>query len=142
MLRDGPIPLSLHALAEYAIGVLFVVLPLLLDYKSGAATAASILIGIALIAVAASTDWTLSLIDNIPKAAHVVIDYLVAALLVASPFLFGFSSEAAPTAVFIAAGILHLLVTIGTRFVKDDGSRKSRRDEPAPAAPPPGSANG
>jgi hypothetical protein len=133
MLRDGPIPLPLHALVEYAIGVLFVILPLLLHYDSNAATAASIIIGIALIAVAAATDWTLSLIDNIPKAAHVVIDYLVAALMIASPFLFGFSDDGAATAVFIAAGVLHLLVTIGTRFVKDaKPEREAQPPEPAP----------
>jgi hypothetical protein len=36
--------------------------------------------------------------------------------LVAAPFLFGFSGEGPPTAAFIALGVVHLLVTVGTRF--------------------------
>jgi predicted Kef-type K+ transport protein len=47
---------------------------------------------------------------------HVLVDYLLAAVLIASPFIFGFSDEGAPTAFFIIVGVLHLLITIGTRF--------------------------
>jgi len=52
---------------------------------------------------------------------------VLAAVLIASPFLFGFSDESTPTAIFIAAGVLHLLLTIATRFgAKADTERKSR----------------
>jgi hypothetical protein len=37
-------------------------------------------------------------------------------VLIAAPFLFGFSDESGPTALFIILGVAHLLVTIGTRF--------------------------
>ena len=37
-------------------------------------------------------------------------------MLIAAPFLFGFSDESAPTAFFIVLGVAHLLITIGTRF--------------------------
>ncbi len=37
-------------------------------------------------------------------------------MLIALPFLAGFSGETAPTVVFIVVGVLHLLITIGTRF--------------------------
>ena len=47
---------------------------------------------------------------------HVLLDYALAAILVAAPFLFGFSDETAPTAFFIVLGVAHLLITIGTRF--------------------------
>jgi hypothetical protein len=134
MLRNGPIPAAVHALGEYAIGLLFVALPLLLHYDSGAATAASIVIGVGLIGFAATTDWSLSLANNIPKPAHLVVDFLVVALLIASPFLFGFSNETAPTAIFIAAGLLHLLVTIGTRFVRPEATAEEP-GAPAPTEP-------
>jgi len=42
---------------------------------------------------------------------------LVAAVLIAGPFLFGFSDEGAPTAVFIVGGVLAVLITIATRFL-------------------------
>jgi hypothetical protein len=116
MFKQGPLPAAIHGLAEYIGGALFIALPLVLDYDSGAATAASIIIGVLMIGVAASTDWGLSLNNQIPKAVHFAIDWILAAVLIASPFLFGFSDESTPTAIFIAAGVLHLLLTIGTRF--------------------------
>ena len=116
MLRQGPISRFLHGAIEYAAGVLLVVAPFLLDFDSGAAIAVSIIGGLLVIVIAASTDGPTSLVNSIPIPAHVLLDYALAAVLVASPFLFGFSDESSPTAFFIALGILHLLVTIGTRF--------------------------
>ena len=43
----------------------------------------------------------------------------LAAILIASPFLFGFSDEDEPTAVFIGGGVLHLLISIATRYRRD-----------------------
>ena len=116
MLRQGPIPVSVHGLIEYVAGVAFVVAPFLIDYESDAATAVSIVVGLAILAIAAATDGPTSLVNSIPISAHVVLDYVLAVLLVALPFLAGFSDETAPTAFFIALGVAHLLITIGTRF--------------------------
>jgi hypothetical protein len=127
MFREGPFPSFLHGLVEYAAGALFIVLPLLLNYDSGAAKAVSIVIGVLLIAVAASTDWTLSLNNQIPKPAHFALDWILAGVLIASPFLFGFSDESTPTAIFIAAGVLHILLTIGTRFGAKPGAERDAR---------------
>src|SRR4051795_7766493 len=127
MFRDGPFPAFLHGIVEYLGGALFIALPLLLGYDSGAATAVSIVIGVVLIAVAASTDWGLSLNNQIPKPAHFAIDWLLAAVLIASPFLFGFSGDSTPTAIFIGVGVLHILLTIGTRFgSRADTERRAR----------------
>ena len=116
MLREGPISRFLHGAIEYVAGVLLVVAPFLLDFESGAAVALSIVGGVLVLVIAASTDGPTSLVNSLPIAAHLLLDYALAAVLVASPFLFGFSDESSPTAFFIALGIVHLLVTIGTRF--------------------------
>ena len=116
MMRQGPIPLFVHGAVEYLAGALFIAAPFLLTFDSGAATALSIVVGVAVIAVAASTDGPTSLIDQIPRSAHVALDYVLAALLIAMPFLAGFSDESTPTAFFIVLGVVHLLLTIGTRF--------------------------
>lgn len=116
VIRQGPIPFFVHGLIEYAAGVAFVVAPFLIDYKSEAATAVSIAVGLVILAIAASTDSPTSLVNSIPISAHVVLDYVLAVGLVALPFLAGFSDETAPTAFFIALGVAHLLVTIATRF--------------------------
>jgi hypothetical protein len=54
---------------------------------------------------------------------HVTVDVVLAVLLVALPFLLGFTEEGAPTALFITLGVLHLLVTIATRFPERSASR-------------------
>src|SRR3954469_21233578 len=143
MFREGPFPAFLHGIYEYVAGALFIALPLLLGYDSGAATAVSIVIGVVLIAVAASTDWVLSLNNQIPQPAHFALDWVLAGVLIASPFLFGFSDESTPTAIFIAAGVLHILLTIGTRYRKEDTPargepkrRGERRRGPADRALP------
>lgn len=116
MLREGPIPRFVHGAIEYVAGVLLIAAPFLFGFDSNAAVAVAIVAGVVVLVVAASTDGPTSLVNSIPLAAHVLLDYALAALLVASPFLFGFSGESAPTAFFIVLGIAHLLVTIGTRF--------------------------
>ena len=116
MMRQGPIPLFLHGAIEYAAGVLFIAVPFLLSFDSGAATALSIIVGVVVLAVAAATEGPTSLVNQIPTAAHVALDYVLAVLLIALPFLAGFSDESAPTAFFIVLGVFHLLITIGTRF--------------------------
>jgi VIT1/CCC1 family predicted Fe2+/Mn2+ transporter len=131
MLRQGPIPHFLHGLIEYAAGAALIVLPFLLGYNSGTAKAVSIVLGVVLIFIAAASAGPTGLSKSIPVAVHVLLDYVLVALLIASPFLFGFSNETDPTAVFIALGVLYLLVSVATRFTKpppgDDGDSKRRR---------------
>ncbi|MGZ4270359.1 MAG: SPW repeat domain-containing protein [Solirubrobacteraceae bacterium] len=115
MIRQGPIPRFVHGVIEYVAAVVLIVAPFVLSFN-GAATAVSIVAGLLVLMLAATTDGPTSLVNSVPLPAHILLDYALAALLVAAPFLFGFSKETAPTAFFIALGVLHLLVTIATRF--------------------------
>jgi hypothetical protein len=116
MMRDGPIPLFVHGMIEYVAAILLIAAPFLLDFESGGATALSIALGVVILVVAASTEGPTSLINQLPLSAHVVLDYVLAVVLIALPFLAGFSDETEPTVLFIALGVAHLLITIGTRF--------------------------
>ena len=126
-MRDGPIPLLAHGVVEYLASAVLIVAPFLLGFDSGSATALSIVLGVVILAIAAATDGPTSLVNQIPRPAHVALDYVLVVVLIALPFLAGFSDETAPTALFIVLGVAHLLVTIGTRF----------RSETATAPPPP-----
>jgi len=117
MLREGPIPRFAHGLLEYAAGVVFVVAPFLFGFHAGAAIALSIAIGVLVILVAATTEGPTSLVNSLQIQLHIALDYTLGAFLVASPFLFGFSDEGGATAFFIAIGVVHLLLTVGTRFL-------------------------
>jgi hypothetical protein len=116
MLRQGPISRFLHGVIEYAAGVLLIASSFVFNFHSNAAVALSIVAGVVALIIAASTEGPSSLVNSIPIPVHVLLDYALAAILVASPFLFGFTGESAPTAFFIILGIAHLLITIGTRF--------------------------
>jgi hypothetical protein len=116
VLRQGPIPPFAHGLLEYGAGVLLLVAPFLFAFDSVSATALSIFAGLAVLALAASTASSTGIAKVIPLGVHVLLDVAVVAFLVAAPFLFGFSGDAAPTAFFMVLGVWHLLLTIATRF--------------------------
>lgn len=116
MLRQGPIPRFVHGLIEYVAGVLLIAAPFLFEFKADAAVAVAVVAGVIVIAIAASTEGPSSLVNSIPVSAHLLLDFALAAVLIAAPFLFGFSAEGPPTAFFLVLGVAHLIVTIGTRF--------------------------
>ena len=127
MLTQGPIPRFVHGLIEYVAAAALIAAPFVLSFEAGAATAAAIVAGVLLLAVAASTDGPTSLVDQIPLTVHFTLDWLLAAALIAIPFIAGFSDETDPTAFFIGLGVLHLLVTIGTRYRPRDRGESERR---------------
>ena len=126
MMRNGPIPLFAHGVVEYVAAALLIVAPFVLGFESGAATALSIVVGVVILAIAAATDGPTSLVNQIPRSAHVALDYVLVVVLIALPFLAGFSGETAPTALFILLGVAHLLITIGTRFHSSAASASPR----------------
>ena len=115
LISEGPVPVSVHGIIEYLAGILFIAAPLLFEFES--AVALSIVIGIVVLVVAATTNGPTSLVDALSLTVHVVLDYVLAIVLIAAPFLFGFSDESTPTVFFMVLGVVHLLVTIATRFV-------------------------
>lgn len=128
VLRQGPIPQLVHGGIEYAAGALFIAAPFIFGFEAGGAIAASVVLGVLIIFIASITRGPTSLIDTLPVSAHVLLDYVLAAVLVAVPFIFGFADEdPTATAFFIVLGIVHLLLTVATRFERPDGG--------APAAP-------
>lgn len=135
MLRQGPIPAFVHGAIEYAAAAVLIAAPFVLNFDSGTATAVSIVAGVLVLIIAASTAMSTGLIKSIPVHTHVVLDFLLVALLIASPFLFGFSGDGTATAFFIALGVVHLLVTIATRFIRDRPGGEPRRARPSAPRP-------
>jgi len=117
MLRQGVFSAFLHGVVEYLAGVVFIVAPFLFGFDSNAAKALSIVVGVGVLVVTASSQLPTGLAKVVPVLLHAIIDFGLSALLIASPFLFGFSDDGGTTAFFIALGVAHLLLTIGTRFL-------------------------
>ena len=125
MLRQGPIPRSVHGILDYGYAALLIAAPFLLGFTDvGAATAVSIVAGLVVLLAAAITKcFPTSVIKSLPVQGHLTLDFALVAALIASPFLFGFSDEGTPTAFFIVAAVLALLVTLATRWLPEKGAR-------------------
>jgi hypothetical protein len=117
VLRQGVFSPFLHGVVEYLAGALFIVAPFVFGFDSNGATALSIVVGVGVLVVTASSQLPTGLAKVVPVLLHAIIDFGLSALLIASPFLFGFSGEGSTAAFFITLGVLHLLLTIGTRFL-------------------------
>jgi hypothetical protein len=117
--RRGSVPLALHGLAEYGIGVLLIFSSPLLGFD-GEPRVAAILLGAAVIVLAALSDVPTALMRRIPIGSHIVIDYVLGIVLIASPFIFGFSDDEGALAFFIVMGLGYLILTAVTRFETTD----------------------
>ena len=122
VLQQGPLPAVVHGVIEYAAGVLFIVAPFLFSFEDNSATAASVVVGLMLLAFTATSRLPTGLVRGIPSGVHATVDVVAAVVLVALPFILGFTEEGAPTTLFIGLGVAHLLITIATRFPPRTGS--------------------
>jgi uncharacterized membrane protein YfcA len=129
--KQGPIPAFVHGIVEYAAAILFIAAPFLFDFSEDSATALSLVVGVLVLIIAASTHWRTGLIQSIPVQAHVMLDYVLAIFLIASPFLLGFTDDGTAAAFFIVLGVFHLLLTIATRFIPEERPPRTK-----PAAKP------
>jgi hypothetical protein len=136
MLNQGPLPVLVHGVLEYVVGALFIAAPFLFGFNASAApTAAAVVVGLLLLAFTATSALPTGLVRSVSLGVHVTVDFVLAVLLVALPFILGFTDEAAPTALFIVVGVLHLLVTIATRFsAGDEADDPSDPSDPEPSA--------
>ena len=120
MFKQGPVPAFVHGVVEYLAAILFIAAPFVFSFDEDVATAVSVIVGVLILIIAASTAWRTGLISSIPVQAHVMLDYVLAIFLVASPFILGFSEDGTAAAFFIVVGVVHLLLTIATRFVVEE----------------------
>lgn len=133
MLRQGPIPAPVHGLIEYVAGAFFIAAPFIFGYVNGWAVGISIAVGVAILAITAATALPTGLVKLIPASVHLVLDFILAAFLIAAPFLFGFNTESAALAVFLVMGVAHLLITIATRFREPRHPEALGEGAPAPS---------
>ncbi len=131
MFKRGPIPPFVHGVLDYGLAALLIAAPFLFAFDSDTATAVAIVAGVAVLMLGAFTAWTTGIVKSIPPVAHAMLDYPLAALLIAAPFLFGFTDDGAATAFFIVVGVAGLLLTIATRFTPEGTAPRGRRTSAA-----------
>jgi hypothetical protein len=113
--RRGSVPLALHGLLEYGVGVLLIASSSLFSFDS-TPRAVGILLGAVVLVLAAFSDLPTALMRRLPIDSHIVIDYVLGVVLIISPFIFGFSDDEGALAFFVAVGLGYLLLAAITRF--------------------------
>jgi hypothetical protein len=110
------LPAWLHAVADYAVGGLLVIIALAVGGSNGA-VATGVVVGGVVLLVSMLTKYPLGVVKVLPFTVHSAGDYLAAALLLIAPFALNFhSGDAGLTAFYIVAGIAVLAVSLITNY--------------------------
>jgi hypothetical protein len=128
MNNRGLISVNQHATIEPLMAILFIAAPWIFGFSEvESATTLSIVVGVVMLLAGAMTKWRMSLVKLIPLRTHMMTDVAIGALLILSPFIFGFSDEGGATRFMIAAGVIELIATLGTRWDTRDEVERSGR---------------
>jgi hypothetical protein len=115
-LRRGSVSPFLHGVLEYGLGALTIAAPFFFSFDSDPATVVAILLGAGIIVLGFVTATPTGVSRSLPIPSHVVLDYVVSIFMIVSPFIFGFTDDAAATAYFVVIGVAFLLLTLATKY--------------------------
>jgi len=102
---------------EPLMAVLIIVAPWLFGFSDvNDAQTICIVVGVVMLAAGAMTQWRYSLVKLIPLRTHFMTDLLLAAVLILTPFIFGFSDEGGATRFMIIIGVLEAITALSTRW--------------------------
>ena len=119
----GLISPRIHGIVDYAAIVWLAVTPRLFGFGD-ASTAVSLCASMIILLIAITTLYPLGLLRVIPLAGHLGVDYLLGAVMMASPWVFGFS-PVDPGGAFLVGGGVALLAT--TVMTTAHATRRHRR---------------
>ena len=128
------IPTKFHAPLDYIVGVALIAAPWIFQFSENtAATVVPIVLGIGLIAYSLITDYELGVWKIAPMAVHNLIDIVAGALLLASPWLFGFADESANFWLpHVVVGLAAIFLGLTTK--QQGGTATARRRQRRPSA--------
>jgi hypothetical protein len=110
------LPAWFHAIADYAVGALLVVVALAVG-GSDKAVATGVVVGLTVLVVSAFTRYPLGIARVLPFRIHSAGDYLAAALLVAGPFALDFwDGDHGLSIFYLVAGLAVLAVSLVTNY--------------------------
>jgi hypothetical protein len=129
MSRIRFVPTGIHAYFDYVGGIGLISAPFLFGFANigGVAVFLPIILGVGLILYSLLTDYELGIpgLKFIPMTFHLIFDFVAAALIAASPFLFGFSQYAPNVWLpHLISGIVVILLVLVSQ-VRSPAARKS-----------------
>jgi hypothetical protein len=127
------LPAWFHAVADYAVGILLIVVALV-DNGSAGAVATGVVVGVVVLIVSALTRYPLGLVKVLPFPVHSGGDYLAAALLIVAPFALNFAdAEGGMAAFYVIMGVAVLAVSLITNYQYSPKRQTTARPTAAPA---------
>jgi hypothetical protein len=109
------IPRTVHAALDYIVGVLLILAPTLFGFSHiEAARNVALLVGGGTLLYSLLTAYEFGLIKLIPFSGHLALDVIGGFLLLASPWLFGFSNELIGP--HVAFGLFEITAGLCTRW--------------------------
>jgi hypothetical protein len=121
-MRRGLVPLEVHAAIEPFAAVVLIAAPWIFGFSnSNSAKVISIVSGVVMLLSGAMTRWRFALVRLIPLRTHLMTDLVLGVLLIAAPFIFGFSGFGAATRFMVIAGALELATALATQWEPAEG---------------------
>jgi hypothetical protein len=135
-MKAGPISANTHAMLEPLMAALLIASPWIFGFSSvDEATAIAIIAGVAMLLVGQTTRWRYSLAKVIPLRTHMMADIGLGAVLILSPFVFGFSDDGGATRFMVIVGILEVMTALATRWDPEyEVGRGTGHGHPTPTA--------
>ena len=115
-----------HGILDYAAVVWLAITPRVLAFGD-ASTGVSLTVSLVLLLMSVTTAYPLGLLKAIPFNLHLVVDLVLSAVLILSPWFFGFSPQDPGGSMVLWGGIVLLVGTLATRFETQASRRESRR---------------
>ncbi|WP_131747715.1 hypothetical protein [Frankia sp. Cppng1_Ct_nod] len=110
------LPAWFHAIADYAVAALLIIVPLAAG-GSSVAVATGVTVGTVVAVVSMLTRYPLGVVKVLPFQVHSAGDYLASALLVLAPFALAFTdTDGGLSAFYIAGGAAVLAVSLVTNY--------------------------
>jgi len=110
------LPAWLHAVADYAVGALLIIVALSVGGSAGA-VGTGVAVGVTVLVVSMLTRYPLGVFKVLPFPVHSAGDYLAAALLLIAPWALNFTdSDRGLTIFFVVSGLAVLAVSLITNY--------------------------
>ena len=127
------LPAWFHAIADYAVGALLIVVAVAVGGSAGA-VGTGVVVGATVLAVSMLTKYPLGVLKVLPFTIHSAGDYLAAVLLLGAPWVLNFADgDGGLAAFYVAAGVAVLAVSLVTNYQYSPKRSWSGATAPTPA---------
>lgn len=133
------LPTKVHGALDYLVGIALILAPMVFGFQSvgGAAVWIPRVLGVGLIVYSFFTNYEWGVVKVLPMAYHLVVDFVAAAFLAVSPFLFHFTHQGINAWLpHVVVGVTVLAVVLVSKTSRPVAAEVQQADGAAPAFEP------